>query len=240
MSRRMARWPRIPLTGARSSRTLAVVVGAALVAMMSTGITLAATTSPAYQACSNVKNHLALLSSKGTCPAGYHPVSIDAQGPPGPRGPGSVLATKQLDLFNLATVTGGAWLPLGGEFQDIVDFSSADVSAQVTAMVNLSSADQNTFSGVLSICYRPVSESTVDTVAATYPYFSDPGVSVEPVTVTGLIGDLAPGDYYIGVCAANETENTDNDNANISFIVEQGASPLDAPHVSLSPRRVAG
>jgi hypothetical protein len=71
----------------RPTRALAVpAVGGLLTIMATTGITLAATTTSGYSACSNAKHQLALLNSRGHCAAHYRKVAVGARGPAGARG----------------------------------------------------------------------------------------------------------------------------------------------------------
>ena len=68
-------------------KVLVLLAGALTLVGLTSAITYAATTtSGAVSACSSTHGRLALQTSKGKCPRGFHKVTLNERGPAGPRG----------------------------------------------------------------------------------------------------------------------------------------------------------
>ena len=187
---------------AHSSRALAVITVGAALAVMTVGVTLAAT-STGYQACANASHKLALENSSGNCPAHFSKVSIGAQGPKGPagpKGPSGVISMTQYAPNAAAAAVTGSWAFLGSPPEE--DFTNGDTAAEITATVDEASSSGGPVNEYLGICYQSaVAGSTVTDVSEISPAFVAPQGYFFAETVSGDVGNLPAGNYYVGLCA---------------------------------------
>jgi hypothetical protein len=66
-------------------------LAAALTATVTCGVTFALTQSSGYHACANAHNDLKPLTTRRTCTAGYHQVTLGGRGPKGRTGPSELI-----------------------------------------------------------------------------------------------------------------------------------------------------
>jgi hypothetical protein len=227
-----------------SSRALAVVTVGAALAVMTVGVTLAAT-STSYKACANASHKLALESSSGNCPAHFSKVSIGAQGPKGPagpagptgatgpQGPSGVISMTQY-APNAVAIVAGPWAFLGSPPEE--DFTNTGTAAEVTASMQEASSNAGEVFGYLGICYEPAAAgSPVTDVSKTAPLFAAAQDYFFDETVSGVVGNLPAGDYYIGLCAEDQ-ENVVNGLASVTITMAQTSSGVSYEGVKAARR----
>jgi len=204
----------------RSSRAIAILAVGALIATGG-GVAWAEAASTGYKACANSSGKLALENAKGNCPTNYSKVTVGAQGPkgaPGKQGPSGVVSMTQYEPDGATAITGGSYGFLGTPPEE--DFTDGDTAAEVTATVDTASNDGNEIDEVLGICYEPVGGSTIIAVSYVIPQFAAAAQSYFAQTVSGDVGDLAAGDYYVGLCAENQND-VDNGAANVTITMAE-------------------
>jgi hypothetical protein len=226
---------------AHSSRALAVLTAGAALAVMTVGVTLAAT-STGYKACANASHKLALENSSGNCPAHFSKVSIGAQGPKGPtgpagatgpQGPSGVISMTQY-APNAVPIVAGPWAFLGSPPEE--DFTNTDTAAEVTASMQEASSNDGEVFGYLGICYESAAAgSPVTDVSKTAPLFAAAQGYFFDETVSGVVGNLPAGDYYVGLCA-EEQENVVNGLASVTITTAQTSSGVSSDGIKAARR----
>jgi hypothetical protein len=210
----------IGFTRFRSSRAIAILAVGALIATGG-GVAWAEAASTGYKACANSGGKLALENAKGNCPTDYSKVTVGAQGPkgaPGKQGPSGVVSMTQYDPDGATPITGGSYGFLGTPPEE--DFTDADTAAEVTATVDTASHDGNTIDEIIGVCYEPVGGSTITDVTYVIPQFTAAAESFFAQSVSGDVGDLTPGDYYVGLCAEDQTD-VDNGAASVTITMAE-------------------
>jgi len=119
------------------------------------------------------------------------------------------------------TVTGN-WQFLGMPPAD--SFTDGNTAAQVTGTIDLATTDGNHNSGFLGICYKPVGGSTLTPVGFVFPEFTTPADSFFAQTVSGVVGNLTPGQYDVGLCASEQSANTANGHGNVTILMAETAA----------------
>jgi hypothetical protein len=231
---------KIAITGAAA---LALVAGGT-----AAGAAAFASSATVYTGCvegtSRTLEHVYTRSNPPPCPSGDlkatwnavgqqgPPGPVGQQGPPGPQGPSGVVSMAQYGLTLPAAVTGDAWQFLGTPPAE--SFTDANTAAQVTGTIDLETSDGNFSSTNLGICYEPVGGSTL-TLAGGFiePDFAAPAGSFFAQTVSGVIGNLTPGQYNVGLCANSESANTRNGFGNVSILMAETAAGVSS--TSLHP-----
>lgn len=203
---------------------------ACVIAVGATGATIwsgvsAAASSGGYQACANSAGKLALENSRGNCPAKFNKVKVGAQGPRGPKGatgsrgpkgPSGVVSMTQYAPGGATAVTGSSYAFLGSPPKEV--FTNTHTAALVTATVDEASTATSGINEDLGVCYEAVGDSTVNEVAEVEPAFAATGYFAQ--TVSGVVGNLAAGAYYVGVCAEDQT-GVVNGSASVTIEVAQ-------------------
>jgi Collagen triple helix repeat (20 copies) len=128
-----------------------------------------------------------------------------APGATGPQGPSGVLAMTPFDASLRADVTGGAWGWISSP--PLEPFADTKTGAEVTATVDYASSDGNPVLGNIGICYEPQGGSTLTMVSYVTPQFQAATGSFFAQSVSGIVGNLASGSYYVGLCAVAESAN---------------------------------
>jgi hypothetical protein len=134
-----------------------------------------------------------------------------------------------------APVTGGSFAFLGSPPEE--SFANSDTAAEVTASVDEASQDGNSIDEILGICYQPVGGSTVTDVTYVIPEFQAPADSFFAQTVSGDVGGLSAGDYYVGLCAADQND-VDNGSASVTITMTQTSSGVIYDAVKAPPKRL--
>jgi hypothetical protein len=127
-----------------------------------------------------------------------------AEGPQGPQGVSGVVSMTQYEPDGATAVTADSFAFLGSPPEQF--FADTDTAAEVTASVDTASADGNAIDEVLGICYEPSDSSTVTDVSYVIPQFAAAASSYFAQTVSGDVGSLPEGDYYVGVCAEDQND----------------------------------
>lgn len=221
---------------AHSSRALAVITVGTALAVMTVGVTLAAT-STGYQACANASHKLALENSSGNCPARFSKVSIGAQGPKGPAGPQGPSGVISMTQYapNAVPIVAGPWAFLGSPPEE--DFTNTDTAAEVTASMQEASSNGDEVFGYLGICYESATAgSPVTDVSKTAPLFAAAQDYFFDETVSGAVGNLPAGDYYVGLCAEDQ-ENVINGLASVTITMAQTSSGVSYDGIKAGSRR---
>jgi hypothetical protein len=126
-------------------------------------------------------------------------------------------------------ITGVAWGFLGAPPTET--FADSHTAAQVIGTVDEASADGNKNFGEIGVCYEPVGGSTVINVSLVVPEFQAPVGNFFAQTVSGAVGNLAPGQYLVGLCA-REQFDVANGAAAVTILMAQtssGVTHLAAP-----------
>jgi len=151
---------------------------------------------------------------------------------------------EQYQFNGAPSVTGDNWELLGTPPEE--GFTDSNTAAQVTATVSQGqSSDYSGASGILGICYEPAGGTGITEVSQI-----SVGLSVDEatngVTVSGVVSNLTPGEYYVGLCAKDQNNNDNgnhvtNGDASVTIIMaetasganngtRQGATPTRPPH----------
>ncbi|HTU28052.1 MAG TPA: hypothetical protein VMF07_01635 [Solirubrobacteraceae bacterium] len=145
---------------------------------------------------------------------------------------GAVVSMTQYAPGGAAAVTGSSFAFLGSPPKE--SFSNAKTAADVTATVDEASADGNGIDEAIGICYEPVGGSTVTEVSEVVPEFVAAEDSYFAQTVSGVVGGLAKGTYYIGLCAVDQTD-VNNGAASVTILLAQTTSGVsDDAHAAVS------
>jgi collagen triple helix repeat protein len=155
-------------------------------------------------------------------------------GATGPQGPSGVLSMTQYEPDGGTPVTGGSFAFLGAPPEQF--FADGGTAAEVTATVDEASADGNQIYEILGICYQPADGSTVTDVAYVIPQFAAAAGSYFTQSVSGDVGDLSEGDYYVGLCAEDQND-VENGAANVTITMAETASGVTYDGVKAAPRR---
>jgi hypothetical protein len=132
--------------------------------------------------------------------------------------PSDVISMTQYQPSGALEVTGGSWAFLGSPPEE--HFLSQHTAAEVTATVSEGTVEGGTTSGVIGICYEHSGGSTVtdvSQVAYTYPDVGAP-VYALPQTVSGVVGNLPAGEYFVGLCAESQGY-TSNESAAVTMVL---------------------
>ena len=86
-------------------------------------------------------------------------------------------------------------------------FNNVKTTAQVTVSVDIASSDGKPLETHLGICFMPVGGTRATEVSSVTPEFEAAPMSFFAETVEGIVTDLAPGDYLVGACTAEESGN---------------------------------
>lgn len=191
-----------------------VITGAAALALVAGG-TLAgavafASSGTVYKGCiqgtSRTMEHVYTRSNPPACPTGSFRATWNQVGQPGPQGPSGVVSMASFDAGDGSIVTGSSWAFSGTTVTE--HFADTKTAAEVTVTVDEASSNGNGIDGEFGICYEPVGGSTVTAVNHNLePAFQAPANSYFTQTVSGVVGNLAAGDYIIGMCQENDTAN---------------------------------
>jgi Collagen triple helix repeat (20 copies) len=207
---------------------------------------------------------LALENTSDNCPTGYSKVTVGAQGPAGPKGatgatgatgpqgpagatgaqgpagptgpqgPSGVLSMTQYQPDGATPVTGSSFGFLGAPPEQF--FADGGTAAEVTATVDEASADGNQIDEVIGICYQPADGSTVTNVSYVIPQFAAAASSFFTQSVSGDVGDLSEGAYYVGLCAEDQND-VRNGAASVTITMAETASGVTYDGVKAAPRR---
>jgi hypothetical protein len=116
----------------------------------------------------------------------------------------------------------------------LLHFAGTNTAAQVTGSLDYASSNGAEIQSQLSVCYAPEGE-TAKTVSSVSPEFVAPAFSFFAQTVTGVVGNLAAGNYFVGVCTRSESSNVlhgDNSGSIVFAETRGGVSFLARPHLS--------
>ena len=155
-------------------------------------------------------------------------------GATGPQGPSGVLSMTQYEPDGATPVTGSSFAFLGAPPEQF--FADGGTAAEVTATVDEASADGNQIDEALGICYQPADGSTVTDVAYVIPEFAAAAGSFFTQSVSGDVGDLSEGDYYVGLCAEDQND-VENGAATVTITMAETASGVTYDGVKAAPRR---
>jgi hypothetical protein len=124
-------------------------------------------------------------------------------------------------------VNTGSWAFLGSP---PLEFFDGRTAAEVTGTVDFASSNGNGLFSELGVCYEPFGSSTVSSVALVAPEFQAPTDSFFAQTVSGVVGNLSAGDYYVGLCSQDETTNVLHGATSATVLIGETAGG-----VSISP-----
>ena len=156
-------------------------------------------------------------------------------GATGPQGPSGVLSMTQYEPDGGTPVTGSSFAFLGAPPEQF--FADSGTAAEVTATVDEASADGNQIDEALGICYELADGSTVTDVSYVIPQFAAAAQSYFTQSVSGDVGNLSEGDYYVGLCAEDQNDVL-NGAANVTITMAETASGVTYDGVKAAPRRL--
>lgn len=192
-------------------------------ALFAVGSTLGLTTgyianaaSTGYGACANASDRLALLNSKGACPSGDSRVTVGSQGPAGPSG--VVSMAQYSNAGGEPDIQGNTWGFLGSPPLEV--FTNSDTAAEVVGTVDEESIDSNEVFSFIGVCYEPGGSSEVFNVSNVEAQFT----FYDAQSVSGVVGNLGAGHYYVGLCAKAQSPNLINGPVTASIILAQTTS----------------
>jgi hypothetical protein len=228
-------------------RTVLIATGAAIALAAGVTTAYAAAAGPVdgagvihgcYTTTASHGSHAVVLQNAGTaCPAGDTAIKWNQKGPAGPtgpagpagpagptgpQGPSGVLSMAQYDPSAQPALTGNNLSFFGSP--PLETFTDGNTAAEVTGTVEQASSDGQAAGGFLGICYEPSGGPVVRAVTLLLPAFTAPIGSDNAQTVSGIVGNLTPGQYYVGLCAQNQTSNIVNGDASVTIIMAQTAS----------------
>jgi hypothetical protein len=179
-------------------------------------------------AASNGSHALKLQNTGTACPSGFTDVTWNQKGQSG------VVSMTQYQPSGASDVT-GSWGFLGTAPE--LKFTNSDTAAEVTASVDEASADGNEISDYIGVCDELVGSSTVNNVTFVEPEFVADEDSFFAQSVSGDVGNLAAGTYYVGLCA-EEQSDVDNGLASVTITLAQTTSGVnyDSPK-AMAPKR---
>ena len=179
-------------------------------------------------AASNGSHSLKLENTGTACPNGFTNVTWNKQGQSG------VVSMVQYAPNGAADAT-GSWAFLGSPPE--VTFTNTDTAAEVTASVDEASQDGNMIGDFIGVCDELVGSSTVNNVSHVEPQFAAATDYFFAQSVSGDVGNLSAGSYYVGLCAEDQSD-VYNGLASVTITVAQTASGVayDSPR-ALAPKR---
>ena len=116
----------------------------------------------------------------------------------------------------------------------LLHFQDTNTAAQVTGSVDYASSSGAGIESELGVCYAPEGGSP-EVVSDVFPEFVAAAFSFFAQTVTGVVGNLSAGNYFVGVCTAFESSNVLHGSSSGSIVLGQtrsGVSFLAKPHLS--------
>ena len=153
-----------------------------------------------------------------------------ATGATGPAGPGSVVSMINI----VGSQAGGGSCPINsgppiwcGNPANVT-FADSKTAAQVTGTLEYASSNGQQASSLLGVCYAPHGSSTLTSVDDLVPQFTTGAFDTFAETVSGVVGNLAPGSYDVGLCTSFETSNVLNSNFWGTVIVSQTQSGVSS------------
>jgi hypothetical protein len=177
----------------------------------------------------NGSHAFVLQDARSKCATGSTAISWNQTGPVGPPGRSGVVSMQQYQPNYAATVT-GAWRFLGSPPEEY--FTDRNTAAQITGTVVESQSDFNESGGwgYLGICYKPASGPRLTAVSQVLVGVPYDGPISGGATVSGVVGDLTSGKYYVGLCAADQgskdggDSSVINERASVTVIMAETAS----------------
>jgi hypothetical protein len=116
----------------------------------------------------------------------------------------------------------------------LLHFQDKNSAAQVTGSIDYASTNGALIESELAVCYAPEG-GEIETVSDVFPEFEASAFSYFAQTVSGVVGNLPAGNYFVGVCTASESSNVSH-GANSGSIVfaetKSGVTFLSRPHLS--------
>jgi hypothetical protein len=211
---------RIVITGAAALALAAGGTAAGAVAFASSGTV--------YQGCvvgtSRILEHVYTRANPPACPTGSFAATWNQAGQQGPSG---VVSMVRFDSGDGAIVTTpGSFAFTGSTVTE--HFADSNTAAEVTATVDEASNDGKGIDVYLGICYEPVGGSAVTEVSYVEPEFQAPANSYFAQTVSGVVGNLAAGNYLIGLCQENASTNLVNGSGAGTIIMAETASGVSS------------
>jgi hypothetical protein len=113
-------------------------------------------------------------------------------------------------------------------------FVDKNTAAQVTGQVDLASNNSAFIEVELAVCYQPQAGGAIKATAEIFPEFKEEAFNFYAQSVSGIVGNLTPGNYLVGICTGFESANTLNGAATGSVILAQTRSGA-----SIAVRRAA-
>ena len=211
-------------------RTVITVAAALALAAGGTaaGAVAFASSGTTYQGCvvgtSRILEHVYTRANPPACPAGSFAATWNQAGQQGPSG---VVSMARFDPGDGAIVTTpGSFAFTGSTVTE--HFADSNTAAEVTATVDEASTDGNFIDVDLGICYEPAGGSTLTNVSFVEPNFQAPANSFIAQTVSGVVGNLAAGDYLIGMCQKAASANLVNGSGAGTIIMAETASGVSS------------
>ena len=135
---------------------------------------------------------------------------------------------EQYQLNNPPSVTGD-WAFLGSPPEE--NFTDRNTAAQVTATVSQGqSGDYSGATGYLGICYEPAGGTGLTAVSQIQVSLPE-NVADNGITVSGVVGNLTPDEYYVGLCAEDQDLSGDaeivNGDGSVTIIMAETASGIN-------------
>jgi len=89
-----------------------------------------------------------------------------------------------------------------------VHFNGKSTAAVVTGEIDLASSDGEYLESELAVCYEAEGSKEVNIAAEIFPEFKEEKFNYYSQPVSGVVGNLAAGNYLVGICTLKETANT--------------------------------
>ncbi len=103
-------------------------------------------------------------------------------------------------------------------------FTDSEMAALITGTNDQGSTDGQAVTEDLGICWEVAGTSVMHEVAEIEPEGSgSPAFTYTAATVSGVVGDLRPGEYFVGMCGNNQSANTTNGFASVTVILAETA-----------------
>jgi hypothetical protein len=135
----------------------------------------------------------------------------------------AVISMAQYEPDNAPEVSPTAWGFLGSPPEQ--HFLNRHTASEITGTVSENPVEGGIPTGTLGICYEGSGGSSLTDVSqVSYQFLTDDNQNdVFPETVSGVVGNLPAGEYYVGLCAEDQGY-TSNEAASVTIIMTETRS----------------
>jgi hypothetical protein len=159
---------------------------------------------------------------KGTTGAKGATGATGSTGSTGAQGPSGVVSMAQLGSAGAAVDTTAT--PVFLSRTATLNFTDSRSAAEVTGTIDLASNNGAVMLSAIGVCYQESGAPSPTMVGYVEPAFVAPSGSFFASTDSGVVGNLAPGTYQVGMCARSESANVEHGDVQATVIFGETAS----------------